>query len=334
MLCFRVPWLELSSPSLRITRTLATRSSSGYAPSFLHANKTASKRAVPPPFARLSIPFPSSIGSALKSWVTLGSLANPAMNPRSAGLLSTFCTNLVAALFSKENRLCTEPLVSTSRARRKGSLDWGANCTTLAGGLLSSRILMLDASKSFTMCPWLLTEKNRATSSTFLRMVQTPPAPLATFRGASETAPLSPPNLGASASAKAPQSSQESDSSPNVASCAFNLSVLGKVCCACETDTVVADRELAAPAARTALLCSRAARFLRATGAKALVGSSLHGFEILQRHGGGRSHVVHIRHSLVVKRMHQLGRFQSVPVLMGSVLRIRQNRENVDVFGL
>src|SRR5580704_5025787 len=231
-LCLRLLWLELSSPSLRITRTLATRSPSGYSPSFLHANETASKSDVPPPLASLSIPFPNSTGSALKSCITVGSVAKPAMNPRSAGLLSTFWTNLVAAPLSNENRSWTEPLVSTNRANRKGSFDCGANCTTFSGGLLSSRIWMLDASKSFTMCPWLLTEKNRATSSTLLRMVQTPAAWPTGLRGTSEAVPLLPPILGESASARAPQSSQvaHAGSSPNVASWAYNLSVFGKVC--------------------------------------------------------------------------------------------------------
>jgi len=41
-------------------------------------------------------------------------------------LFSIFSTNFVAARFSNENRSCTEPLVSTSRANRRGSFDCGA----------------------------------------------------------------------------------------------------------------------------------------------------------------------------------------------------------------
>src|ERR1700683_673473 len=110
---------------------------------------------------------------------------------------------------------------------------------------------MLDASKSFTKCPWLVTEKNRATSSTLLRIVHTPPVRLGRLRDASDAGPLLPSNLGESASARAPQSSQLvlAGSSPNVASWAFNLLVLGKVCSGCGTAPVVVGCELPGPAA-------------------------------------------------------------------------------------
>ena len=59
--------LELSSPSLRITAGLLPLAPQQDTPNFLHAKDTASKKAVPPPLKRLSIPSPSSTGSALKS---------------------------------------------------------------------------------------------------------------------------------------------------------------------------------------------------------------------------------------------------------------------------
>src|SRR5271169_4585044 len=107
---------------------------------------------------------------------------------------------------------------------------------------------MLDASRSFTMCPWLVTEKNSATSSTLLRIVQTPATRPAELFGAVEAAPLAPGVLSETASASAPQFSQvpASDSLPNPLSCAFNRSLLGKVCGGCEAATVVADRALVA----------------------------------------------------------------------------------------
>src|ERR1017187_1437150 len=263
MLCFRLVRLELSSPSLSITKTLATRSLSGYAASFQHADDTASKSAVPPPFVSFSIPFPNSPESELKSWVTVVSTAKPATYPRSEVLFRILSTNLAAARFSKENRSRTEPLVSTTRASRKGSLDCEVNCSTFSGGLLLSRMWMSDGSKSFTACPWLLTAKNTATSSTFLRTVHGRMARLEKPGATCDAAPLLPP-LGSQSSQVPP-----SDSSPTALSSACNRSVSAKVCDPCD------GWGLLASAACTVLLWIRAARSWRAKGANALVGSSL-----------------------------------------------------------